>query len=278
MSRYAAVMCVAAGALLGGGAALGADLVPDGRVSLVVAQAGGAPASAPAMPEAAGGGRVAMGEIFFMQRHPSTKRVEWIGSAIIWGLIILSGTSVAIMGARVWDNRRGGMVPDDLIARGDSLLKDGRLDEFLGFVRNDESDFARAFEAGLSRRGAGEEAVAIAVEEVTNTASAKRLRRIEALNIIGNVGPMIGLFGTVYGMILVFRAIVAAGGAPDPSNLAAGIGTKLVGTFWGLIVAIPALSAYALLRNRIEGFSAEAAEHAKRLVGMLAARDEGRAP
>jgi biopolymer transport protein ExbB len=230
------------------------------------------------MPEAAGGGRVAMGEIFFMQRHPSTKRVEWIGSAIIWGLIILSGTSVAIMGARVWDNRRGGMVPDDLIARGDSLLKDGRLDEFLGFVRNDESDFARAFEAGLSRRGAGEEAVAIAVEEVTNTASAKRLRRIEALNIIGNVGPMIGLFGTVYGMILVFRAIVAAGGAPDPSNLAAGIGTKLVGTFWGLIVAIPALSAYALLRNRIEGFSAEAAEHAKRLVGMLAARDEGRAP
>lgn len=231
--------------------------------------------AAPSLPVQQSGGRVAMGEIFFMQRHPSTRRVEWIGSLIIWGLIGLSGTSVAIMGARILDNRRRSIVPDELVSRGDGLLKDGRVDEYTGFVRNDDSDFARAFEAGLARREEGEQAIAVAVEEVTNAASARRLRRIEPLNIVGNVGPMIGLFGTVYGMILVFRAIVAAGGAPDPSNLAAGIGTKLVGTFWGLVVAIPALSAYALLRNRIEGFSAEAAEQAKRLVGIAASRGGG---
>jgi len=92
---------------------------------------------------------------------------------------------------------------------------------------------------------------------------------IEPLNIIGNVAPMIGLFGTVYGMILAFREIVVAGGSPDPVELAAGIGTALTTTFWGLVVAIPALAGYALLRTRLDGLTAEAARSAEELVGRL---------
>ena len=62
---------------------------------------------------------------------------------------------------------------------------------------------------------------------------------------------MAGLFGTVYGMILAFQSIVSAGGNADPVLLAGGIGTALVTTFWGLVVAIPALMGYAVVRNRI---------------------------
>ena len=75
-------------------------------------------------------------------------------------------------------------------------------------------------------------------------------------------------FGTVYGMIIAFGAIVAAGGSADPVALAGGIGTALTTTFWGLVVAIPALAGYAILRNRIDALTIEAtieAEHVLRL-------------
>lgn len=230
--------------------------------------------SLPAAESAPAGSRVAMGEIFFLQRHPATRGVEWIGTAIIWSLVGLSAVSVSLIGARLYENRREQIMPPELVGRGEALLRDGRLSEFNDFVRQDNSDFSRAFAVGLARQQAGEEAVNLAIDEFAQATSARRLRRLEPLNIIGNVGPMIGLFATVYGMILVFRAIVAAGGTPDPSNLAAGIGTKLVGTFWGLVVAIPALSAYALLRNRVEGFTADAADAAKRLLARLRASAE----
>lgn len=220
-------------------------------------------------PGVASNERTSMGEIFFMQRHPTTHQMEWFGSLIIWSLISLSAASVALMGARLWENRGEMILPDSLVSRADGLLKDGRVGEFMDFLRLDRSDFAALLNVGLAKRDQGAEAMTSAMEDASDGVSARRLRRLEPLNIIGNVAPMIGLFGTVYGMILVFRAIVAAGGTPDPTNLAAGIGTKLVGTFWGLIVAIPALSAYASLRNRVEGLSAEALTQAKRIMTRM---------
>jgi biopolymer transport protein ExbB len=77
-------------------------------------------------------------------------------------------------------------------------------------------------------------------------------RTVEWINLIGNVSPMVGLFGTVVGMIELFGAIVTAGGQPQPVQLAHGISVALVTTFWGLLIAIPALSVYGIFRNRIE--------------------------
>ena len=85
------------------------------------------------------------------------------------------------------------------------------------------------------------------------------LRRIEWVNLIGNVSPMVGLFGTVFGMIKLFNAIVAAGGQPQPAQLAGGISVALVTTFWGLLIAIPALGLYGVFRNRIETLISAAA-------------------
>lgn len=213
-----------------------------------------------------------MSEIFFMQRHPTTHRMEWVGSLIIWSLIGLSATSVALMAARFYEHRRVRIAPQELIRRGRSMMKDGRVAELEGFLRVDESDLSHLIRTALEQRHAGSEQAAAAIDEQSDVLLTRRLRGLEPLNIIGNIGPMIGLFGTVYGMILVFRAIVAAGGSPDPTNLAAGIGTKLVGTFWGLIVAIPALAAYAFLRNRVETLAALAADEAKAMIRSLTAR------
>jgi biopolymer transport protein ExbB len=84
-------------------------------------------------------------------------------------------------------------------------------------------------------------------------------RKVEWINLIGNVAPMVGLFGTVVGMIQLFGAIVTAGGQPQPVQLAGGISVALVTTFWGLLIAIPALAVYGIFRNQIEAIINEAA-------------------
>ena len=107
------------------------------------------------------------------------------------------------------------------------------------------------------------------LDQTAEELTIKRLRKVEPLNVIGGVAPMVGLFGTVYGMILAFREIVAAGGTPNPVGLAAGIGTALTTTFWGLVVAIPALAGYALLRNKIDALTVEATREAEELINRF---------
>lgn len=95
------------------------------------------------------------------------------------------------------------------------------------------------------------------------------MRRVEWLNIVGNVSPMVGLFGTVFGMIKTFNSIVVAGGQPRADQLAAGISVALVTTFWGLLIAIPALAVYGFFRNRVEVLASEAAIEAETLLQSL---------
>ncbi len=84
-------------------------------------------------------------------------------------------------------------------------------------------------------------------------------RRVEWCAIIGNVAPMIGLFGTVFGMIRAFNILGIAGSQPPADQLAAAISIALVTTFWGLLVAIPALAMHGIFRARIETIVSEAA-------------------
>lgn len=92
------------------------------------------------------------------------------------------------------------------------------------------------------------------------------MRRIEWINLMGNVSPMVGLFGTVFGMIKLFNAIVLAGGQPQPAQLADGISVALVTTFWGLFIAIPALAIYGVFHNRIETLVNDAVVEAENII------------
>lgn len=97
-------------------------------------------------------------------------------------------------------------------------------------------------------RVVAEDAMSTFLQDHADTMS----RRLERLNLIGAVAPMVGLFGTVWGMINAFFGIVEVGGQPEPVDLADGIGMALITTWWGLIVAIPALAAAGLLRASLE--------------------------
>ncbi|MEO1130208.1 MAG: MotA/TolQ/ExbB proton channel family protein, partial [Planctomycetota bacterium] len=150
-----------------------------------------------------------------------------------------------------------------------TLIDGGKHRQAAEAARDSESDLGDVMQTALMESAHGHAAMLRAAEQVAEERLLRRMRRIEPLNVIGNVAPMIGLFGTVYGMILAFREIVAAGGTPDPVGLAAGIGTALTTTFWGLVVAIPALAGYALLRNAIDGHALQAERAAEELINRF---------
>jgi len=213
-----------------------------------------------------------LAEAFLIQRHPETGELELFGSLIIWFLLALSAASVGLLGAMAVVNRERRITPDETSERAAYLMREKRYEELMETLRGDASFFSSVLFAALSESGHGHGAMVRAGEQTADDLTVKLLRRLEPLNIIGNVAPMVGLFGTVYGMILAFGEIVASGGTPDPVGLAAGIGTALTTTFWGLVVAIPALAGYAFVRNRVEILTIESTRRAEALVNTL--RDE----
>jgi len=221
---------------------------------------------------------VSLAEAFFIQRNGRTGDVELFGTLIIWILIAASAASIALIVLRHRENRRSLIHDPEAAEECATLLAEGELARAEKRASQSPTDLGAMLAAAIAdRRASGEadpDSALRTLDQVAEALAARRLRRIEPLNIIGAVAPMLGLFGTVYGMILAFREIVAAGGAPDPVGLAAGIGTALTTTFWGLIVAIPALIGFGVLRNAVDAHSADAEQAAERALSRHATADE----
>ncbi len=182
---------------------------------------------------------------------------EIVGTAVIWFLILLSFVNVGVMIWLYLQNRRKQMIPAETQEKISYLLSQKLYDQAIAHARSDSSYLGKVVYGGLIEAMNGYGAMERGVEEVSDMETTKQLRRIEVLNVMGNIAPMIGLLGTVYGMIRAFQKLVESGGKADTSQLAGGISTALVTTCWGLVVAIPALAGYALIRNNIDALSSE---------------------
>lgn len=192
-----------------------------------------------------------------------------LGTAIIWFLLLLSIGSFGLMGYMWLNNRRINILPEGVVQQAKRLIQERQYRDLLNLVSQEESYFSQVLSSSLREASHGYGAMARAMEQAGDEFTTRRLRRIELLNVIGNVAPMIGLFGTVYGMILTFQGIVASGGRPNPVDLAGGIGTALTTTFWGLVVAIPSLAGYAVIRNNIDALTSEASLAAGEIVNQF---------
>lgn len=95
------------------------------------------------------------------------------------------------------------------------------------------------------------------------------VRRTEWCNMIGNVAPMVGLLGTVYGMIKAFNVLGLSAGQPAPDKLASAIAIALITTFWGLAIAIPSLVVCGVFRNRIEAIVGSTAIELEKVLGQI---------
>lgn len=226
--------------------------------------------------EASGGGAGqaagSFGGTFFISHTvdaDGSRSVEWLGSIVIWFLLLLSMLSIGLIGFMAMTNQRKAIVPAGMIHEVRTLLHAGKYREAIELTGRDDSDFSRLVNASLQQANLGFAAVIRTLEQTADELTTARLRRIEYLNVLGQISPMIGLFGTVYGMILAFHSLVVAGGQANPAMLAGGIGTALTTTFWGLVVAIPALAGYAVIRNKIDELTTEASLEAEALVNRF---------
>ncbi len=172
-----------------------------------------------------------------------------IGYSVIF--LSLSFTLVAIFIMNLMMARRDNVVPEDLVERFEAYLDEKQYQEAFDLAKNDESFLGQVLSAGLGKLSAGYPQSIEAMQEVGEEESMKMEHRLSYLALIGTVAPMLGLFGTVDGMIRSFRVIATSDATPKPQDLAKGISTALFTTLVGLAIAIPAISAYNILRNRV---------------------------
>jgi biopolymer transport protein ExbB len=121
----------------------------------------------------------------------------------------------------------------------------------------------------LARLANGYDHALEAMQEVGQDESMKLQHRLSHIGLIGTISPMVGLFGTVDGMIRAFFAIATGGGSPDPQKLADGISKALLTTLVGLAIAIPAIAVYNILRNRLERLELEVGIASGNLMGRF---------
>ena len=223
--------------------------------SAVYAAAPGAGA-APADPTAAGGPQ-SFWDILLAS--------GWIG--LIIGLLSIGAVALCI--EHVMTIRAAVLMPPGLGDDVRGLLGSGHLAQARQRVVEQPSFLAFILGAGLEEADGGWSAVEKAMEDAAAEQSARLFRKVEYLSVIGNIAPMLGLLGTVIGMVLAFREVADTQGAARAADLAQGIYLALVTTILGLIVAIPSLAAFAFFRNRVDELAAEVAYAALHAVAPL---------
>jgi biopolymer transport protein ExbB len=173
---------------------------------------------------------------------------------------------VALIIEHLFSIRRGRLVPHQLAEEVHQLISQGQLQPAEEACRDRNSLLAYLLASGLTEMGQGYSAVEKAMEDASLEQSARLYRKIEWLSVIGNVAPMVGLFGTVWGMILAFREFESKAN-PQVSELAPGIYEALVTTLMGLAVAVPAFLFFAFFRNRVDELVAQASLMAEHVFG-----------
>lgn len=188
------------------------------------------------------------------------------------GLVLLA-MSIYLVAVIVWmfaQFRRGLAVPQGLVSDLTELLEHKQYDRAHARLANDPSFLAQCVLSGTRRLSAGQAAALRAMELANEEITMEMEHRTTYLATVGTLGPMVGLVGTVYGMIRSFQAIATMGSSPEASLLAAGISTALFATLEGIALSVPAIAFYAYFRNRIARLSLEVQVESEALLDLFA--------
>jgi biopolymer transport protein ExbB len=198
------------------------------------------------------------------------------GGIIGYIIVLLSVVAVAFVVIHFVQIRRSALVPGDKVKGVRELVERGDLEGALEYSTLPANDcyYLRVIGAGLKRFlrspfGAFE--IKSAMEEAGAEETAKLYRTMDVIATIGSVAPLLGLLGTVQGMIGAFETVAqgAANNAGYYQSLADNIAIALITTFQGLVVAIPCVSIYGYLRNRVDALAGECAASAEEIVTIV---------
>ncbi len=194
--------------------------------------------------------------------------LEHVDDPVLWVIAALSITGLTLIIQAFVKNRASVFMPEETTNQVREMISQRKFKELIEFTETDDSFISKALNPAL-KRAPSFSSMKEAMETAIGEATAEQFRRIEYLNIIGNMGPLLGLMGTVLGMINAFAAMEAAKGEADPSKLAGGISQALTHTFLGLFLAIPCLAAFGILRTMVDRLTVRGALTAEELLLMI---------
>jgi len=196
-----------------------------------------------------------------------------VGVAILVVLLGLSIAAAYLVFDQIMTLRRSEILPSGLCELVRQGLTRGNLTEADAACQRAPSVLSYAILSGLSESDSHWQQIEKAVEDAMAEQAARLMRRIEYLSVIGNIAPMVGLLGTVTGMIFAFQQVASSAGTAGAGDLAEGIYQALVTTVGGLLVAIPSLAAFAIFRNRVDALMAEVAHQASHALSPIKRRN-----
>ena len=166
-------------------------------------------------------------------------------------ILLLSIYFVSTVGRLFWEMRIEVAAPPELVAQCETLLNERNFKGIYNAVREDTSFFGRLLTTGITELPNGLAEAREAMERVGEAITAEMEKKISMLAVLGTLGPMIGLLGTLKGMIASFSAIARSGVQLDAARVATGISEALLLTFEGVALSVPAIYFFALFRNRV---------------------------
>ena len=192
------------------------------------------------------------------------------GGPLMWPIILCSITAAAIILERLWTLQDKRVLPQELPQRVWQLIETNQVNDKVIAALEQNSPLGRLLATGLANRHRPREILMERLEDTGRHVVYELERFLNTLGTIAGISPLLGLLGTVTGIIRAFHAI-QEGGMGDPRALSGGISEALIATAAGLCVAIPALIAYRYLRGRVEGIVMEMEKHAIRMADALEA-------
>ncbi|MFH1155539.1 MAG: MotA/TolQ/ExbB proton channel family protein [Pseudomonadota bacterium] len=204
---------------------------------------------------------------------PFFKMAQWFkqGGFLMYPIVLCSLLSLAILFERLFALRRSNVVPTGFLDELQKLREQGDIKGILTLCLQSDSSLSRILEAGFRRFDYGLLETERAIEGAGQHEVAQLTSHLRLLGAIAAITPMIGLLGTVTGMIRAFENI-AQSGTGNPNLMASGIAEALTTTAAGMMVAIPSLAAYHFIRGRVDRLVYEIEEIATRLLASLPGR------
>ncbi len=193
------------------------------------------------------------------------------GGPVMIPILALSIVAFFVFFERLWRLRRQNILPEAFLNLIKKKLTEGRFEDARILCEGDHSAISAVVAAGLKSKNRTRAEIKTAFEEIGRFEVSALGRFIEVVGTIATVSPLLGLLGTVTGMIDVFRSVVSEAGAGpvNPVSLADGIWAALLTTAAGLCAAIPAFLAYKYLLSRLDGLALEMEETAVELLDLM---------
>ncbi len=185
----------------------------------------------------------------------------------IWFIVVASVVALAIIGERWWSLREGIVMPRDLLAQTLQEYRQNNATPQMISRLAKGSPLGRVFAAGLRNAKSPPEIIKEAIEESGRTVAIELERFLTTLGTIAAISPLLGLFGTVVGMIEIFGSQTPQGG--NPLVLAHGISIALYNTAFGLVVAVPAMIFYRHFRAKVDVMLVDMEMQALKLVEII---------